>query len=417
MKPKQHEADQTTERYLNIERSRAPRSRTCHMALVVLCAALTVGLGLGLCFSEHEVFSPEENRYLTTAPIWGLDALLDGSMTRSLSDFCADQFPFRSHFITIKARSEQLLGKQQNNDVLLGSDGYLIACQEYTEEHREDLSQNLSAVRLFSERMEQSGIPFTFAVVPRSIDVNVSRLPALYDTANTNAVWEWLSEGCEQNSLSAHTLTEPLRAAAEQHTAVWYKTDHHWTALGAYYAYEALGKTLGYEPYPLSDFERITICENFYGTTHASSGMHWIEGEPLTLMRYEGDDRFITEIIGTKETITLQGLYDVSALSTHDEYNVFLGGTNAHIRVTDPTRSDLATLVLLKDSFSQSLAPYLARHFQLVLIDPRTFMASPDGSLFATVCSYEPDRVLLLCGIATLCEPSSQRNLIIGLDR
>lgn len=414
MKPKQNQADIQAEQYLQLERSLSNRSRPYHIALITLCAALIAGLGLGLCLAEHKDFSPEENRSLTTTPTVGFDALFDGTMTRSLSDFCADQFPLRLHFITAKARVEQLLGKQQNNGVILGKDGYLIARQEYTEDNRADLEQNLRSVRLFAKRMEESGIPFTFAVVPRSIDVNTSRLPALYDATNAGAIWSWLNEGCEQNELTVSTLAEPLRTAAEQGMEVWYKTDHHWTALGAYYAYAALGETLGYEPYPPDDFTAVTVCEDFYGTTHASSGMHWVSGEKLTLMRYENDDRFVTEIVGAKETVTLQGLYDMSALQTHDEYNVFLGGTNAHIRVTDPSRPDLPTLVLLKDSFSQSLAPFLARHFQLVLIDPRTYTPDQASSLYAKVCEYEPDRVLLLYGIATLCEPSSLRSLVMG---
>lgn len=417
MRPRQHQADATADEYWDIERSLSRRTRPWHTALLLLCAAFVIAFGLGLCFSERENFSPEENRYLTTAPTVGLDALLDGSMTASLSDFCADQFPLRLRFITIKARFEQLLGKQQNNDVILGRENYLIARQSCTEQEREQLEQNLRAVRLFSEQMEQGDIPFTLAVVPRSIDVNTPYLPALYDTANADAAWTWLSDGCDQNGLSVLDLTEPLRTAAEQGLSVWYKTDHHWTALGAYYAYAALGESLGYEPYPLEDFTPVTVCEDFYGTTHASSGMYWIEGEALTLMRYEGDDRFVTEIVSADGTVTLQGLYDLSALDTHDEYNVFLGGTNTHIRVTDPTRTDIPTLVLLKDSFSQSLAPYLARHFQLVLIDPRTFKAAPSSSLYHELCQYEPDQVLLLCGIATLCEPSSLKNLAIGLDR
>lgn len=417
MKPKQHEADKSADQYLSIEHALSHRTRAFQLTLIVACAVLAASLGLCLCFGEHEAFSPEENRTLTTAPTLSTNTLLDGSWSRALSDFCADQFPFRSTFVAAKAASELALGKQQNNDVLLGKNGYLIARLEYTDEQREHLESNLRAVRLFSERMAAHDIPFTFAVVPRSIDVNAAQLPPLYDTSRAYAVWPWLNESCEREALPMIDLREPLRAAADRGESVWYKTDHHWSALGAYYAYAALGEALSYEPYPITDFEMQVVCENFYGTTYASSGMHWTDGEPLALMRFEGDERYVTDIIRADGTHTLQGLYDFAALDTHDEYNVFLGGTNAHIRVSDPSRPDLPTLVLLKDSFSQSLAPYLVRHFHLVLIDPRTFMASPDSSLFATVCDYKPDHVLLLCGIATLCEPSSQRNLIIGLDR
>lgn len=415
MTHKQHEADIRAEQYLNIERSLATHTHRAQAVLLFLCALLLVGFGLALCLAPHRDFSPEENRTLTTAPTFSVSALVDGTLTRSLSDFCADQFPFRSQFVGVKAGVELLLGKQENDGVLYGTDDYLISRLEYTAQHRRSLEQNLVAVDRFEEAVTEHGILFTFAVVPRSIDVNVTKLPPLYDTANADAVWSWLTESCKKNQTAVTLLTEPLRQAADEEAAVWFRTDHHWTTQGAYYAYTALAEQLGYEPYPLSDFTPQTVCNDFFGTTYAASGMHWMQGETLTLMRFDNDERFITEIIENgKVTRSFTGLYDMSAVETHDKYNVFLGGTNAHIRVSDPSETDRPTLVLLKDSFSQSLAPYLARHYDLVLLDPRTHKAA-SGSILDLALSYNPDRMLLLYGIDTLCQSPSLNVLSFGL--
>ena len=415
MTKKQHPADQLTEQYRALERTLSSKTQASHIVLLLLCAAMLVGFGTALCLGPKESFSPTENRTLTTKPTISPEALADGTLTRSLSDFCADQFPARSAFVSAKAATELLLGRQQNNDVLLGNDGYLIKRQEYTEENRQTLEQNLAYAARFAKAMGEQNIPFAMAVIPRSVDVNKQHLPTLYDTSASDAAWSWLENACTANSLSVQNLTKPLMGAADAGEQIWFKTDHHWTVRGAYHAYVALADTLGYVPYPYTDFTEQTITERFLGTTYSSSGMYWTDGEHLTLARYEGDEQLVTEIIeGGCVTKTIEGLYDLDAVRTHDEYNVFLGGTNTHIRVTDPTDQDKPTLILLKDSFAQSLAPYLARHYQLVLLDPRTYKTA-NGSISELIASYHPDRVLLLYGLDTLCDSTSLKMLTFGL--
>ena len=415
MTKKQHPADQLTEQYRALEHNKASRAKASHIALLLTCTSILVGFGAVLCLGPKESFSPTENRTLTTKPTVSLEALTDGTLTRSLSDFCADQFPARSSFVSAKAATELLLGRQQNNDVLIGSDGYLIKRQEYTEENRQTMEQNLVYAARFAKAMDEQNIPLAMAVIPRSVDVNTQHLPALYDTSASDAAWSWLKDACEANSLTVQDLTEPLKSAAQADERVWFKTDHHWTVRGAYHAYVALADTLGYVPYPYTDFTEQTVTESFLGTTYSSSGMYWTDGEHLTLARYEGDEQLVTEIIeGGRVTKTIEGLYDLDAVRTHDEYNVFLGGTNTHIRVTDSTDQEKPTLILLKDSFAQSLAPYLARHYQLVLLDPRTYKTA-NGSIAELIASYQPDRVLLLYGIDTLCDSTSLKMLTFGL--
>jgi hypothetical protein len=83
--------------------------------------------------------------------------------------------------------------------------------------------------------------------------------------------------------------------------------------------------------------------------------------------------------------------------------------------VTDPTRENAPTLLLLKDSFSQSIAPFLARHFDLLLVDPRTYDIRSSGSLLSLAEQENADHVLLLYGIDTLYDSYSLKNLTFGL--
>ncbi len=417
MPRKENEADRAASHYLTLEQSLAPRTRAAHLTLIILCSLLLISLGLALWLLPHESFSPEENRTLATLPDVSFDALIDGSLTRELGDFFADQFPLRSTFVATKAGVELALLKQENNGVLAGRDGYLIPRPTLTDAAYTALTQNISAIHRFSEAMAVRGIPFDVAVVPRSIDVNVTKLPTLSPAEDAAVAWERLQSECDARGISVLPLTEPLRTAAESGEQVWFRTDHHWTARGAYEAYLALAATLGYEPYPLSDFTEQTVSRAFFGTTYASAGMRWTLADTLSLMRYEGDEDFVTEIVeGGQIVRSIEGLYDMDALATHDKYSVFLGGTNTHIRIRSTEESDRPTLFIIKDSYAQSLSPYLARHFDVILLDPRTFKTA-GGTLSALLTDYAPDRVLLLYGIDTLCDSASLRVLTLGLDQ
>ena len=415
MSQKQNAADIAAQYYLSLEQKTPDVTRKASISMLVICGAILLLFGALLCFLPPNPFSPEENRSLATFPDYSTEALLDGSFTQGIADFCADQFPFRTTFVTAKAKLELWAGRQENNDVIAGNDGYLIKRPQYTPLQIQNMEQNLLAICRFEDALKRDGISFTFAVVPRSIDVNSSRLPAPLDASVAQYDRSQLHAALDASDLSLLDLTDSLRNAAQE-KQVWYKTDHHWTMDGAYVAYVSLSEALGYTPSPLSDFTHEVVCERFLGTTQASSGMMWIEGEELTLLRYDGDEAFQTEIIAGGQIIrTLNGFYDFDALETHDEYNVFLGGTNTLIRVFHPERSDAPTLVLLKDSFSQSLAPLLARHFDLILVDPRTYNIQ-NGSLLSLIQTEEAEQVLLLYGLDTLYDSYSLKNLTFGLN-
>lgn len=407
---KQHPADREAREALAQETTMSHRSRPWHMLTLALCASVIAILGLWLCLAPKQDFSEWENRTLAQTPTFSFSSLLDGTWTDQVADFCADQFPMRTLWVEGKARLELLCGRMENNGILAGQDGYLIPRQEYGNAEHDTLDTNLRAAASLSRALEEAGISFVAAAVPRSVDINREHLPPSYDPVQADAVWSWLSDAAEAEGLSLTDLLSPLRTAAAADETVWYRTDHHWTTRGAYEAYVALGQALGYTPYPLSTFSPETVSTNFYGTSFSSSGMYWLGADTLTLLRYPGDDRLQT-IIGENNSQVLQGLYDKEALATQDQYRVFLGGTNGMIRVENPDDDSLPTLLLIKDSFAQSLAPFLARHYRLILVDPRAYRQS----VYALACREKVDAVLLLYGIDTLATGNSLSILRMGL--
>jgi len=195
---------------------------------------------------------------------------------------------------------------------------------------------------------------------------------------------------------------------------IYYKTDHHWTTLGAYYAYASLGAKMGYEPFIKDSFEIETATEDFYGTSWSKAGAKWIKPDRIEYYNmidylvYGGQDMFYTKIYGAEEK-TLQWFYDRDKLNTKDKYSSFLGGINSRISVYVSDRIEFLKprkkLLLIADSFAQSLAPFLAMDYDIEIIDMRFF----NDNIYDFIKEYNITDILILTNMENL---STQNNLI-----
>lgn len=359
-----------------------------NVILLVLLALVIGFFSLSYVFVEAKSFSEDENRVLQTAPRFTFEKLLDGSYTRQIHEYYSDQINLRSLMVELKSVFELTIGKNENNGVLLGKDGYLIETHPYTEENYEFLQNNLSRIEKMMAKFEDEGIKVNSVLVPRKVDLMGSKFPPYYSDERNKEVWSVVNE-------EHFALTETLLSQVKNDVDVFYKTDHHWNALGAFYAYRALGSRVGYVPYSLSHFELESLSDEFYGTTYSSSGFFFAKPDVL-LAPVIDQGRYQTHIVDIE--YTFEDLYDDSYLSKKDKYSTFLSGNNAHVKITDTQDSDKETLLIIKDSFSHSLAPYLAEHYNLELIDPRYF----SGSIEKYILENEFENVLFLFGLDTL---------------
>lgn len=362
---------------------------------VAIAAILLISFSFALCLLPKKDFSQKERRALTPFPTPKLSSVLDGSFFSSFSDFCTDHFPLRECFTALKATVERTLGKRENNGIVFAEGDYLLARGEY-----DDLTiatQNLDAIRALSVGSNTT----TVAILPRSIDVMVSYLPSGYDTARTDEIGTLVQE-----ILPTQTdITAPLRDAAESGEAVFYRTDHHWTTDGAYLAYIHLAPSLGITPYAADYFTPTVATDAFLGTAFARSGLAATTPDTITLYRYAGDDRY-TVTNGETEMQT-HTLYDFQALQGDDPYEVFLGGNYARLTVIDESTPEKPTLLLFKDSFANPLIPFLALHFQLVIVDPRYEQTGAR----AILDEVNADRVLILLGADTVATTPALKRL------
>ena len=323
---------------------------TQRVTTAVFCAFLAL-LGILHLVLPDRTFSPVENRNLRQVPAFTWRALREGSYTAALETYLEDQFPLRDGWMGLKTRWEWLLGKREFHDVFLCGGALIGRVGE-----GDRWEQNLGFVDRLAEKTD---IPVYLGLIPTAAEVWKDRLPHGADSADQSAL---LKEARGTGAVWAD-IARALAAHSEE--PVFYRTDHHWTSLGAYYGYTALLEAMGETPLPLGKAE--TVSDDFYGTLYSSSGVHWVA--PDTIERYVREDAVTVEDVygGGKH-----GLYVDSFLEEKDQYASFLGGNQPLYIVRNSAASSDKKLLLVRDSYSDSLAPFLCRHFaEIHLLDLR----------------------------------------------
>lgn len=333
----------------------------CFLALLFCANALT----------PDKEFSEVENRSLAQRPKLSAENVLSGAYMTDYETYVTDQFVARDGWVSAKAWSERISGKQENNGVYFCDDGSLIT--RFDEPDWTRVDKNLGYVEKFAEN---AGVPVTFGLIPTQSFVWADKLPEGAPNADQREVWTQASNALNGKAALADGLWSALLAHRDE--PIFYRTDHHWTSLGAYYGYAALGEVLGYEPLPLETYTKTTVSDDFYGTVFSSSGVRWVEPDEMDI--YVPEDG----VTVTSHTYDKSGspvteprqLYDESYLSKKDKYSMFLGGQQS-LGVVKTPNTDKPKLLLIRDSYSDSLVPFLTPHFsEIHLIDLRYYKLS-----------------------------------------
>lgn len=328
-------------------------TKTSQRVTAILFCVFLAGFGLLHILLPDRTFSPVENRNLSQRPAFSWKALADGSYTAGLEEYLEDQFPLRDGWMGLKTRYEYLLGKREFHGVYLCGDRLI---------HRiEDTSRAGQNVEHLRKLTELTDLPVYVGLIPTAAEIYRDALPAGSENFDQAA---YLAEVRE--SVPDAVWVDMARILGEhRREMLFYRTDHHWTSLGAYYGYTALLSAMGEAPDPLGAPE--TVSEDFYGTLYSSSGVHWLA--PDSIQRYIPEGGVTVEDVYGGET---HGLYVDSFLGEKDKYASFLGGNAPLYIVRNRSAASAEKLLLVRDSYSDSMAPFLSRYFSEVhLLDLR----------------------------------------------
>ncbi len=346
----------------------------CNIALILVIAVLISSMGILLYILPRQSFSEEENRALAQLPHMSASSLFSGEWFSRLSLFYSDNIPFRKSLIKTKAICELALGKRQNNDVLFLKGGRLVDRCEYDSRQLSVLSENSKSARALLEERAHSCI----ALVPRSADI--------YADGESAREARRAAYGGEETSELFRRLCESTRSG----TSVYYLTDHHLNANGAYILYAFVLEELGISALPQGFFHRQQFSTSFFGSTYSKCGLIKAQPDTVTLYRYEKDLNYTVSC--TDSDCTLRSLYSFEAASIKDKYRVFTDGNHPILTIKSIEGASRPSLLIIKDSFANACLPLLAAHFDLTVYDPR----------YTSVPLPECDYTALIMGIDTL---------------
>ena len=335
--------------------------------------------------------SETENRTLAQVPAFTWEGLKDGSYTEALEEYFADQFPLRDGWTGLKARVEQLWGKSEFNDVFLCGDTLI---SKVPTPDAQLVKNNLSYIQRLAENAKAN---VYVGLIPSAAEVWKDRLPYGADTWDQSDLRVSAGEGLPKVDFNA-----ALTAHAEE--PIFYRTDHHWTTLGAFYGANAVLETLGEEPLKAEDFTVEVAAEDFNGTLYSTSGIHWLTPDTMEFWVSEDGLCVTSWRSGKAEEASL---YDRSYLAVKDKYSAFLGGNQPLCVIKNEAVTDGSKLLLIRDSYSDAMAPFLAQRFAEVhLLDlryyrmPASIYAADNGIEDILVCysiqNFISDRNLVL---------------------
>lgn len=340
-------------------------------AVICLLCISVLSLSVCLLVSPKKEFSENENRYLAQFPSFTVQTLIDGDYTDSLGDWLADHFPQRDFFVGLKSGVEIASGRREINQVYIAHDDYLI--ESYTKpENTERITDTL--VR-FYDKVDPNRFEVNFMLVPTAVTIYSDKLPAYapasHQTETASAIYD-------ATGIPAIDCTEWLLSGASE-GQLYYRTDHHWTTLGAYYGYLAYCDAKGLTPVPLESMTAQTVTEEFAGTLYSRVNDYNHKKDTITIYTNPADELTVTYVDTGEVT---DSLYNLDYVTEKDKYSLFLNNIHPLIEIENLAADSQDELMLIKDSYANSMVPFLAHHYRKIYVfDTRYYRDGPSSFL------------------------------------
>lgn len=369
------------------------RRRTHNVLLAfVFLLFLLVCFFINLCVKDRE-FSDTENRSLAQKPALTWASISDGSYFSGLTTHFSDQFFARDGWISMKLWEDSLLGRKDSGGVFLCENDYLMAPPEAADQ--DAIAASSSAINQFAARYPDADmrimvVPEAASILPEYLPSNAPVRDQLQD------INEYLS--LLDSSVTRLDAVSPLTAAKDRE--IYYKTDHHWTSLGAYttfcYNSTAMGITGAVQEYDV-----YTVTNSFEGTLSSKSGSHAVQDHIEIYAPKNSSVEYYVTYPDSSEKVC--SVYRSDCLEAKDKYTVFFGGNHSIIEIKTTANND-KNLLLFKDSYANCFVPFLLSYYEsITIIDPRYYYDNVD---LIMKNSGITDVLFLYCGDTILTDTS-----------
>ena len=349
--------------------------------------------------TDDKNFSDSENRVLGAFPKLTVSSISDGSFMRDFETYLTDQFPFRDSIISVKTFTDRILGKNEENGVYIGKEGFLFESQTPFDESK---TQNVAkAVRKFANK--HKNFETTFVLAPNSGYIYSEYLPKYLEMPSQKEQIETLRKQLNSPQIYWPDVSEIFEKNADK-TQLYYKTDHHWTTRGAYLVFRDLCLKWGFErekEFVDKKYDFYEVSTTFEGTLASTSGVHDTTDKIEICVPKNSEGTFVAHFESSGDKTA--SLFFGDKLQGKNHYEVFLGGNYDKVIISTVAQSG-KSLLLIKDSYANCMIPMLTPYFsKIVVIDPRYLTDSLDSIIKENDFSH----MLYLYNANTLFEDNS----------
>ena len=316
--------------------------------VMIVLPLLCLGLLVNVFWPDRET-SALENRPLAKFPAWTPSFLDDQDL------YISDQYVGRDLAINANYLLKKLEGVREIDNVYLGK-GTLI--QESMPYDASIVDRNMDALSAFRQTYPLNTM---LMVVPTAASVEKDKLPPFVDTPAEALDDIFAKSGEGITNIDVRPIFND-----HKQERLYYKTDHHWTSLGASLAFEALAQSQGWTPAKATVYP---LTKDFQGTLASKTGSPFLKDD-IDLYVPENIPEYVVTYGGDHKSRTM---YDADAMDAKNKYEVFLGPNQGMVKIECDNDSD-RRLVLFKDSYANSLLQFLIPQYRTItIIDPRYY--------------------------------------------
>lgn len=398
--------------------------RISHIVLKLLYAAsafLFVGVlfvfGIVSFLDTDKLVSETENRTLATKPHLTFTDLFGGKYTVEYENYYSDNFPARDFFIGINGEIKNLFTRfsaGENADVIISVDksdddfageGVDLGNKPETDDKKEPeytpdedatvkgsiILSNNRAMEIFTYNESNASryasiVNKTAAAMPEGVKFYSLIAPTSVEFYGTKTYRQGVYSQKEAIKKVYSKLSDDVirvdvypALAEKSDEYIYFRTDHHWTARGAYYAYTAFCKSAGATPPQIEEFLTHKI-EDFVGSLYRSSQAEELKSNPDYVECFElivDASNMVYNDAGMTDGIST---YIVAkTVGADNKYLAFISGDQPLEKITTSTTNGKKILVI-KESFGNAFVPFLCNNYEeIYVVDPRKIdMYLPD---------------------------------------
>ena len=413
---------------------------TDKIKIALFAGVVAIFFVIGLLFFLRPSVSDTEKRELTKFPAFTVESFASGEWTSQISLWFADTFPIRELMISANSALEEIYGIRDEQVISGGNaddiptrpvggniefnptddgggekvDGMYVngdtAYQLYAF-NQQNSDSYVALINKFAAQVKGKATVYDM-IVPLHYQIALSReTAAKYGASDCDAAINYMYSAMSSDVKTIDTLPY---LAAHNDEYLYYRTDHHWTARGAYYAYEAFCHKKGITPTSLESYQRLQF-DGFLGTLYS-------EAKQPAAMKGNPDyvEAFVPMGTNRADVYNADGTYydwfavvytGADKYSAGEKYNCFIAGDQPFTEIHNPNINNGSSIVVVKESYGNAFVPFLVDSYEYVyVIDYRKW----SGDLADFVVDNGVDDVLFL-NVVNVTSTSARLNQLAAI--